>query len=73
MKSPHGHVIKTLNLERTICDVLRSKNELDIQFVNAALKRYGVKNEREPQCVNFRKTLDLESTPGDTLFLEAKL
>lgn len=46
MKSPHGHDVKTYNLERTICDVLRSKNQLDIQFVNEALKRYVVKNER---------------------------
>ena len=46
MKSPHGHDIKTFNLERTICDVLRSKNQIDIQFVNEALKRYVVKNER---------------------------
>ena len=46
IKSPHGHDIKTFNLERTICDVLRSKNQLDIQFVNEALKRYVVNNER---------------------------
>jgi predicted transcriptional regulator of viral defense system len=46
MKSPHGHDIKTFNLERTICDVLRSRNQLDVQFVNEALKRYIGKMER---------------------------
>jgi predicted transcriptional regulator of viral defense system len=46
MKSPHGHDIKTFNLERTICDVLRSRNQLDVQFVNEALKRYVGKKER---------------------------
>ncbi len=46
MKSPHEHDIKTFNLERTICDVLRSRNQLDVQFVNEALKRYAGKKER---------------------------
>lgn len=40
LKSPHGNDIKTYNLERTICDVVRSRNQMDIQFVNEALKRY---------------------------------
>ena len=40
MKSPHGNDIKTFNLERTICDVVRSRNQMDVQFVNEALKKY---------------------------------
>jgi len=39
-KSPHGYDIKTFNLERTICDVLRCRNHIDIQFINESLKRY---------------------------------
>ena len=46
LKSPHGHDIRTFNLERTICDILRNRNQLDIQFVNESLKRYLAKNER---------------------------
>jgi predicted transcriptional regulator of viral defense system len=46
MKSPHGNEIKTTNLERTICDVLRSRNKIDVQFVNEALKRYVVHKDR---------------------------
>jgi predicted transcriptional regulator of viral defense system len=46
MKSPHGNEIKTTNLERTICDVLRSRNQIDIQFVNEALKKYVVHKDR---------------------------
>lgn len=46
MKSPHGRDVKTFNLERTICDVLRSRNQLDVQFVNEALKRYAGKKEK---------------------------
>jgi predicted transcriptional regulator of viral defense system len=40
LKSLHGNDIKTLNLERTVCDILRSRNEVDIQQVNEVLKRY---------------------------------
>jgi predicted transcriptional regulator of viral defense system len=40
MKSPHGNDIRTFNLERTVCDVLRSRNQMDIQFVNEMLKKY---------------------------------
>ena len=39
-KSPHANDIQTFNLERTICDVLRSRNQIDIQFVTMALKSY---------------------------------
>lgn len=46
MKSPHGNEIRTTNLERTICDVLRSRNQLDIQFVNEALKKYVIRKDR---------------------------
>lgn len=39
-QSPHGNPIKTYNLERTICDMLRSRHQIDIQFLNQALRRY---------------------------------
>jgi len=46
MKSPHGNEIRATNLERTICDVMRSRYRMDVQFVNQALKRYVSKKER---------------------------
>jgi predicted transcriptional regulator of viral defense system len=47
VKSPHGNNIRTLNLERTVCDVLRSRNQVDIQLVNEALKRYIKKKDKD--------------------------
>jgi predicted transcriptional regulator of viral defense system len=47
VRSPHGNEIKTFNLERTICDLLRSRNQIDIQQVNEALKRYVQKKEKD--------------------------
>lgn len=47
MKSPHGNEIRTTNLERTICDVLRNRNQIDIQQINEALKRYVKIKEKD--------------------------
>jgi hypothetical protein len=47
LKSPHGNDIQTFTLERTVCDVLRSRSQIDIQQVNKVLKRYVKKKEKD--------------------------
>jgi predicted transcriptional regulator of viral defense system len=44
MKTPHDNKVRTTDLERTICDIVRSRNQIDVQVRNAALKAY-VKNK----------------------------
>lgn len=39
-KTSFGNDIKLYNIERTICDIVRSRNKIDIQILNDALKRY---------------------------------
>lgn len=46
LKSPSGNDVKVYSLERTICDVLRSRNQMEIQFINEVLNRYVGKKER---------------------------
>ncbi len=46
VQSPHGNDIKTFNLERTLCDVLRNRNQMDVQLVNEALKNYVIRKDR---------------------------
>lgn len=46
MQSPQGNEIRVTDLERTICDILRSRNQLDIQYVTNALKRYVTREEK---------------------------
>jgi hypothetical protein len=46
VKSSHGNDINTFNLERTICDLLRSRNQIDVQQINESLKRYVKNKER---------------------------
>jgi len=42
-----GLDIKIFNLERTVCDILPSRNQVDIQLNNEVLKRYVKKEERD--------------------------
>lgn len=46
IKSPQGNEIRVTNLERTICDILRSRNQMDVQYVSNALKRYVTRKEK---------------------------
>ena len=60
-KSPHGNNIKTFDLERTICDVVRSRNQMDVQFVNEALKKYVVHKDRNiDQLHNYAKKFRIQ-------------
>lgn len=36
-----GHMVITYNMERTICDCLRSRNQMDIAVVTDAIKQYA--------------------------------
>jgi len=47
MKSPYRNDIRIFNLERTICDVLRNRNQMDVQFVNQSLKKYVTHKDRD--------------------------
>ena len=47
MPSPHGNPVRVTGLERTICDVVRSRNQMDIQIVYDALKRYVHRQDRD--------------------------
>lgn len=45
LKTPHGNEIKTYDLQRTICDLLRNRNQLDVQQINEALRWYVKKKD----------------------------
>jgi predicted transcriptional regulator of viral defense system len=61
MKSPNRNEVRTTNLERTICDVLRSRNQMDVQFVNEALKKYVLHKGRNfDQLFNYAKQFRIQ-------------
>lgn len=38
-KSPQGMKVKTYNLERTVCDIIKTKDSIDIEIRNKAIKK----------------------------------
>lgn len=45
IKSPAGNLIRTYDLERTLCDILRG-NGSDIQIITDAMKRYAASGKK---------------------------
>jgi predicted transcriptional regulator of viral defense system len=41
-----GHTVTAYGLERTICDILRSRSKMDIAVVTDAIKRYAVRKDK---------------------------
>lgn len=40
IETPFGNKVKVYNVERTICDLLRNRNKLDIRFIQEGLKNF---------------------------------
>ena len=41
VSSRFGHIVRAYNVERTVCDIFRSRNRIDNQTVTAALKNFA--------------------------------
>lgn len=46
-KTTFGNEVRCYNAERTICDILRSRNRLDEETVISAIKKYAASSERD--------------------------
>ncbi len=61
VESPAGHKVKTYNTERTICDLLRNRSNVEIQDLQSALKEYVRSKEKNiPQLMRYAKELRVE-------------
>jgi predicted transcriptional regulator of viral defense system len=47
MPTKMGHFVRGYNIERTVCDILRSRNKIDDQTVAAALKNYAIRSDKD--------------------------
>jgi predicted transcriptional regulator of viral defense system len=45
-KTVFGHTVTAYGLERTICDCIRSRNQMDIAVVTDAMKRYAKRSDK---------------------------
>lgn len=72
VKSAHGNPIRTYILERTICDLIRSRNRIDVQILNDALKRFvKIKSADYSILMDHAKKLRVETVLKN--YLEALL
>jgi len=46
LKTMFGHNVTTYDMERTICDCLRSRNRMDIVIITDAVKRYASRKDK---------------------------
>ena len=52
LKTPAGNVVQAYDLERTICDVIRSRNKLGTETFLAALKTYAASPKKNLNKLN---------------------
>ena len=61
-KSSFGNQIIVYNIERTICDIIKSRSRVDIQILNEALKRYiRIKSSDYSLLMDYAKKLNIET------------
>jgi hypothetical protein len=60
-KSPAGHTIRTYNPERTICDLVRSRRNIEIQDLQTAIKEYVRRKDKNiPLLMRYAKAFSVE-------------
>lgn len=61
-KTLYGRPIKIYNRERTICDIVRNRNNIDIAILNESIKRYLESKEKNiPLLLRYAKELGVQN------------
>jgi predicted transcriptional regulator of viral defense system len=59
--SPYGHLLNTYNIERTICDLFRSRRNIEIQDLQNAIKEFvRLKEKNIPLLMRYAKMFSIE-------------
>ncbi len=69
IKSPQGQMITCYNAERTICDLLKDKQNQDIETLKYAISEYlkDKKSRDLPKLMEYAKTFNVEGTLNNYL------
>lgn len=61
IESPFGMKIRVYDIERTICDIIKNKNKMDIEIFTKALQRYSrSKNKDLNKLMRYAKKLKVD-------------
>jgi len=59
--SPAGHMVRAYNAERTICDLFRSRSQIEMQDLQTALREFvKLKSKNLPQLMRYAKAFRVE-------------
>lgn len=59
-KSPQGATVKVYDRERCICDLIREKNQVDLQVYSQAIKDYFKSNPNRRKLLKYGKVFGIE-------------
>ena len=68
IKSPFGMNIKCYDVERTICDLIKDKNNMDKEIYSKALKEYAKRKDKDLlKLAKYAKKLNIEKDLVDVM------
>lgn len=63
LKTLYGRAIKVYDKERSICDIVRNRNNMDVSILNESIKRYlNNKDKNIPLLLRYAKKLGVQNT-----------
>ncbi len=61
VRTPYGNEVRSYDLERTLCDIVRGQKTVDIQIVNPAMKAYArMKGKSLAKLFEYARALGVE-------------
>ena len=61
IETPMGHMVRSYNAERSICDILRSRSQVEVQDRQAALKEYARSRKKNiPLLMEYAKEFKVD-------------
>lgn len=63
LQTPFGHAVPVYNMERTICDLIRCRSNIEIQTMQGALRQYVVRKDKNLRVLmNYAELFHVEKT-----------
>lgn len=61
VKTPSGNIVLAYNMEKTLCDILRPRSEVDIQVIPEAFRQYVRRSDKNiPRLSEYAKKMKVE-------------
>lgn len=68
IQTPGGHFVKVYDMERTICDILRKRKNMDISVFNYAVKEYMKRRDKRISVLSrYAVALHIEKQMNETM------